>query len=108
MRREQRRYSARNSIQAGAHVTVKTYARRYGVDKYTAYDDLTAIGYALPTSSQQWARRPPPAPKEPADDIDDDGWIVLDGRPFYVAGYTPGGLPYGIFADEAFDATCDD
>jgi hypothetical protein len=25
---------------------------------------------------------------------------MLDGRPFFVAGFTPGGAPYGIYDDE--------
>ena len=25
---------------------------------------------------------------------------MLDGRPFFVAGYTSGGAPYGMFEDE--------
>jgi hypothetical protein len=25
---------------------------------------------------------------------------MLDGRPFFVAGHTSGGAPYGTFADE--------
>lgn len=27
-------------------------------------------------------------------------WIMMDGRPYFVAGYTPGGAPYGIYLDE--------
>ena len=44
MRRRARRESSRAWIASGATVTIKTYARRYGVDWYTAYEDLTAIG----------------------------------------------------------------
>ncbi|GAB3852533.1 hypothetical protein GCM10027610_081010 [Dactylosporangium cerinum] len=32
--------------------------------------------------------------------VPDEWWIMLDGRPFFVAGYTSGGTPYGTFADE--------
>jgi hypothetical protein len=32
------------------------------------------------------------------DDLDD--WIVIDGWRYVVAGYTPGGAPYGCFEDE--------
>jgi hypothetical protein len=28
---------------------------------------------------------------------------MMDGRPYFVAGYTPGGAPYGIYLDEADD-----
>ncbi len=42
MRRQARRESSRTWIASGATVTIKTYARRYGIDRYTAYEDLTA------------------------------------------------------------------
>jgi len=104
MRQRQRRDSAREWIRSGAAITVKSYARRYGVDRYTAYDDLTALGFALPDSARHWARRPPAIPRgcaERGDDyVDDEWWIMLDGRLFFVAGYTSGGAPYGMFADE--------
>src|SRR4030088_2651266 len=100
MRKRQRRDSARDWIHSGARVTVKTYAKRFGVDMYTAYDDLTAIGFPLSASAEQWARRPPSTAKELADDDGDEGWIRLDGRRFFVVGYTSGGAPYGVFEDE--------
>src|SRR4030095_2942643 len=108
MRQRQRRDSAREWIRSGAAVTVKSYAKRYGVDRYTAYDDLTALGFALPESARQWAQRPPATPRgraEGGDDwadarTDDNLWIILDGRLFFVVGHTSGGAPYGIFADE--------
>ena len=33
----------------------------------------------------------------------DDGWIMIDGRPYFVAGYTSGGTPYGIYLDKMND-----
>ncbi|MBP2320444.1 hypothetical protein JOF56_000829 [Kibdelosporangium banguiense] len=27
-------------------------------------------------------------------------WTVMDGRKFFVVGYTPGGVPYGVYEDE--------
>lgn len=109
MRKQQRRDSAREWIRSGATITVKSYAKRYGVDRYTAYDDLTALGVTLPTSTKQWAQRPPSTPRPVA--VRDAGpvdnsWIMLDGRPFFVAGFTPGGAPYGIYDDEM--EPCDD
>ena len=41
MPRQARRESSRAWIASGATITVKAYARRYGVDRYTAYEDLT-------------------------------------------------------------------
>jgi hypothetical protein len=108
MRQQQRRESARGWTGSGATVTIKTYARRYGVDRYTAYEDLTAIGFPLPAAAQHWAHRPPPTPRprrQPATDTAplDCDWIMLDGRAFFVAGYTSGGFPYGIYEDEMHD-----
>jgi hypothetical protein len=104
MRQRQRRDSARDWMRTGATVTVNSYAKRYGVDRYTAYDDLTALGGALPNSARRWAQRPPAIPRRTvrrgANQHDDESWIMLDARPFFVAGYTPGGAPYGMFADE--------
>jgi hypothetical protein len=108
LRQRQRRDSAREWIGSGATVTVKTYRKRYGVDGYTAYDDLTFLGFALRASAQRWAQRPPAPARRvgvdggiPIDDMGEDPcWIMLDGRLFFVAGYTSGGAPYGMFADE--------
>lgn len=103
MRKQQRRDSAREWVRTGAKVTVKTYAKRYGVDKYTAYQDLSAIGFPLPPSAEQWAQRPPSVPRKKTDerhDFVDDWWIMLDGRRYLVVGYTSGGAPFGVFEDE--------
>ena len=104
MRRRQRRDSAREWIRSGAAISVKTYVRRYGVDRYTAHDDLTALGFALPASAHQWAQRPPATPRRRAehlaDPAEDEPWIMVDGRPFFVVGYSSGGAPYGMFEDE--------
>jgi hypothetical protein len=55
---------------------VRSYAKRYGVDYYTAHDDLTALGFAVPASAQQWARRAPASParavKQRGDDPGDE------------------------------------
>ena len=107
MRSQARRASSRAWIASGATVTIKTYARRYGVDRYTAYEDLTANGFPLPDSAQRWAHRPPPRPRPcrsatPRALLDDD-WIMIDRRPYFVPGYTPCGAPYGIYLDEMDD-----
>lgn len=104
MRQQQRRDSACEWIRSGAAVTVKAYANRYGVDRYTACDDLTALGFALHDTARQWAQRPPATPRRVVDrhpEPVDDRWTTIDARTFFVVGYTPGGVPYGVFADEA-------
>jgi hypothetical protein len=103
MRKQQRRDSARQWIGSGATITVKSFANRYGVDRYTAYEDLTALGVTLPASAQQWAQRPPSTPRpaaRPGTGQVDNSWITLDGRLFFVAGFTAGGAPYGVYDDE--------
>ena len=65
MRRQACRESSRAWTASGATVTIKTYARRYGVDRYTAYQDLAAIGFPLPDSARRRAHRPPPQPRPP-------------------------------------------
>jgi hypothetical protein len=107
MRRQARRESSRAWIASGAAVTINTYARRYGVDRYTAHEDLTAIGFPLPDAAQRWAHRPPPQPRPRRSAalraLPDNDWITMDGRPYFVAGYTPGGAPFGIYLDEMDD-----
>ncbi len=104
MRKQARRESSRTWIVSGATVTIKTYARRYGVDRYIAHENLTAIGFPLPDSAQRWAHRPPPQPRPRRSAIPrallDDDWTMIDGRPYFVAGYTPGGAPYGLYLDD--------
>jgi hypothetical protein len=107
MRKQARRESSRAWITSGATVTTKAYARRYGVDRYTACEDLAAIGFPLLDSAQRRANRPPPQarPRRSATPraLGDDDWIMIDGRPYFVAGYTSGGVPYGIYLDEMDD-----
>ena len=107
MRRQARRESARAWIASGATITIGTYARRYRADRYTAYQDLAAIGFPLPDSARRWAHRPPPQPRPRRSAtpraLPDHDWITMDGRPYFVAGYTPGGAPYGIYLDEMDD-----
>ena len=107
MRRQARRESSRAWIASGAAGTIKTCARCYGVDRYTACQDLTATGFPLPDSARRWAHRPPPQPRPPhlvtSRALPDDDWIMMDGRPYFVAGHTPGGVPYGIYLEEISD-----
>lgn len=95
--------SARGWVRSDAKVTVHSYAKRFGVDRFTAHDDLTALGVTLPESAGRWAQRPSSNPSQDASGGDwpvDNLWIVVDRRRFFVAGFTSGGAPYGIFEDE--------
>jgi hypothetical protein len=111
MRKPARLASARDWVRSGTQVTVGTYAGRYGVDSYTAYDELTAIGFALPATASRWARRPPPVPRKQrrrADELDDarfadPDWVWVGDRRMFVVGYTAGGAPFGVWEDEFED-----
>ena len=110
MRQHARRESARAWVDSGAPVSVKAFARQYGVDRYTAYADLIAIGLRLPLGDNRWAVRPAPTPKRPPAEpanlpaADDDGWVWIGDQRMFVVGYTPGGTPYG-WIDDSIGAT---
>lgn len=111
MRKQARRDSALNWVRSGARVTVKSYAKHYGVDRYTAYDDLTAIGFPVPAAAARWAQRSPAIPREArprTDELDDErgdepDWVWVGDRRMFVVGYTSGGAPFGCYADEFED-----
>lgn len=111
IRNQARRDSALGWVRSGARVTAQSYAKRYGVDRYTAHDDLTAIGFPLPAASARWAQRPSPIPRrarrhtEELDDewADEPDWVWVGDRRMFVVGYTAGGVPFGCYADEFDD-----
>ena len=90
-----RRQSALGWIQSGASVTLKTYARRYGVDRRTAHEDLTALGFPRPASAEHRPTGPPAhrtthtptAPYAHRRTLDPDtNWIIPDGQRYFGAG----------------------
>jgi len=95
-------------LESGVEVTLRAYTRRYGVDRHTAYDELTMLGITLPAKDEQWAVYPPPPPKRSrADEHESDvggglpyGWMEWGGEFMFVAGFTSGGAPFGLRADE--------
>jgi predicted DNA-binding transcriptional regulator YafY len=106
MRKAARRESAKAWLASGGQVTVKTYAKRYGVDRYTAREDLEAIGFVFAPGDTRWSVRPEPAPRVARADMDtgqDPEVCWVGGRLMFVVGYTPGGAPYGCYADEMED-----
>ena len=110
--RKARHDAAREWIRSGAKkVHVRTYARRFGVDRYTAYQDLRAIGFPLTPEEERWAVRPQKQPKrkQPPPDLDDglDQWVYVGSQRIWVVGYTSGGAPFGLTEDE-HDAPFDD
>jgi hypothetical protein len=111
MRKQARRDSARDWIRSGARVTVVSYAKRYGVDRYTAYDDLTAMNFPLPAAAARWAQRPPAIPcptRRHTNEFDDERvsdleWIWVGDHRMFVVGHTCGGAPFGCYTDELED-----
>jgi hypothetical protein len=106
MRKAARRESAKAWLLSGAQVTVKRYAKRYGVDRYTAREDLEAIGFVFSPGDTRWSMRPEPVPRvaEADKDTGQDPQVVWVGdRLMFAVGYTPGGAPYGCYADEMED-----
>lgn len=111
MRKQARRESARAWVRSGARVTVKIYAKRYGVDRYTAYEDLAVIGFPLSADAVRWSERPPAMPRRrwrTTDDLDhgrpgDQDWVRVGDRWMFVVGCTPGGAPFGCYEDELDD-----
>ena len=101
MRQQARRDSARAWVASGAAVSVQAFARRDGVDRCTAYQDLVAIGFAFPTGDSRWAVRPAPTPKRQRTEPDDLGgdWAWSGDQRMFVVGSTPGGAPYGWLDD---------
>jgi hypothetical protein len=110
--RKARHDAAREWIRSEAKkVHVRTYARRFGVDRYTAYQDLRAVGFPLTPEEERWAVRPQKQPKrkQPPPDLDDglDQWVYVGSQRIWVVGYTSGGAPYGL-TEDLYDAPFDD
>jgi hypothetical protein len=103
--RQARHDAARDWIRSGAKkLDVRTYARRFGVDRYTAYADLRAIGFPLGAEAERWAVRPPKAPKRelPRHEPEEE-WIIIGDQRMFVVGSTSGGAPFGYVEDIEYD-----
>jgi hypothetical protein len=103
--RKARHDAARAWIESGAKkVHVRTYAWRFGVDRYTAYQDLLAIGFPLTPEEERWAVRPPTTKRRKQPRDPEDGLLQweedLGGQLIWVMGYTSDGAPYGLTKDE--------
>ncbi|MCW3037795.1 MAG: hypothetical protein JWM17_3107 [Actinobacteria bacterium] len=100
--------SAQAWIASGARVTIRTYARRYGVDWYTAHSELTALGVTLPAADVRWAVRPAPVPRprpsRPEPNLSPSrlppGWVWVGSNVMFPVGETDGGCAYGLMAWE--------
>lgn len=104
MKRAARLASARAWLSKDGFPRVGPYARRYGVDKYTAYQELVSLGVTLSESDQKWAVRPPPVPRRRPTHRDPEpllpDLIEWGGDLIYVVGWTSGGAPYGLQGED--------
>jgi hypothetical protein len=91
MRKAARRESAKAWLGSGVRVSVKKYAKRYGVDRYTAREDLEAIGFVFAPGDTRWSVRPEPVPRVARADKDtgQDPQVAWAGAPY---GCYPGEL----------------
>lgn len=79
-----------------------TYAKRYGVDRYTAYEELTAIGFPLPATDRPKCRAKRAGPAKTRRSLGSD-WVWVGERRMFVVGHTAGGAPFGLWEDEVED-----
>jgi hypothetical protein len=106
VRKAVRRESAKAWPASGAQVTVRSYVKRYGVDRYTAREDLEGVGFVFAPGDTRWSKRPEPVPRVAKAGKDtgldpDLEWV--GDRLMFVVGYTSGGAPYGCYVDEMED-----
>lgn len=112
-RKRARLESARGWLSApGVVGTIRAYRKRYGVDGYTAYAELTELGVPADRLPGHWAVRPEPVPRRKASDrrpaLEADFasmFVSYGGQLTFVVDYTPGGVPLGPTWEELRD--CD-
>lgn len=107
MRRPARLESARSWIATGAagrQVRVGDFVARYGVDRYTAYQEMVMLEVPIAPGDQKYAVRPPPRPRTRRKALDPDlrppQIIEWCGHLMMVIGWTEGGAPYGLGEEE--------
>jgi hypothetical protein len=104
LRRDARLAAAVAWLRSVPNVRVRHYAKWFGVDKYTAHDELVRLGVAIAPGDRHWAVRPPTVPRRrpPDDDRDDPppGFIEWCGELYLDVGFTAGGAPFGPTFDQ--------
>jgi hypothetical protein len=82
------------------------YAARYGVDRYTAHEEMVMLEVPIAPDDQRFAVRPPPRPtaRRPVPHPDQCPPAVIEwgGKLIFVIGCTSGGVPYGLQMEEIF------
>ncbi|OWZ82769.1 hypothetical protein [Natranaerobius trueperi] len=103
LKRKQRLEDAENWVYCfnGKNI-VKSYKKWYGVDIMCALNELEMLGYYFPDYKQKIInqRKIEKQKKEEKEKIEAqlDPW--QDGSFFFIAGYTSGGVPFGITWEE--------
>ena|SRR5215471_4182615 len=109
LRRPARLISARAWISkwmsAGRQVRAGDYAARYGVDRYTAHQEMVMLQVPIALGDRRYAVRPAPRARvrrskspEPVPETPD--LIEWGGHLMFVVGCTSGGAPYGPSEEE--------
>lgn len=109
MKREARLVSARKWLtEYSGRRIVRSYARWFRVDLICAATELQLLGVRFDpeylerlrtTVRERSKRRKKPTPEDSPEDS-----IESDGNFWYIAGYTRGGVPYGVPLDGDFDS----
>lgn len=88
----------------GRQVRSGDYAARYGVDRYTAYQELVRLGCPVAPGNRKYAVRPPHRRRirrsAPRYDPGPPDAIEWGGELMMVMGWTSGGAPYGLNQEE--------
>ncbi len=109
LRRPARLISARAWISkwmsAGRQVRAGDYAARYGVDRYTAHQEMVMLQVPIAPGDRRYAVWPPsharvrrrqsPEPVRETPDL-----VEWGGQLMFVVGWTSGGAPYGLTEEE--------
>jgi hypothetical protein len=94
-------------MSAGRQVRAGDYAARYGVDRYTAHQEMVMLEIPIAPGDRRFAVRPPPVPRvrrrapEPSPELPDV--VEWGGQLIFVVGHTSGGAPYGPTIEEIED-----
>jgi len=94
------------STYEGTHI-VRSYRKKFGLDYTCALNDLKALGALSPEKlvvlrkGEEVRQRKKQEEKEAKRELEfSERWSDSDDTFFYIAGYTPGGAPYGITWEE--------
>ncbi len=112
MNREQRLSFARNTDwvrnYAGNSI-IKAYRKKHGVDILCAITELRSLGVAIDQEYEEQVRHSIEGAaraksRKKAQREGADLWSDSDDTFAYIAGYTPGGVPFGVTWDEMDEA----